>query len=74
MMLRIIQCFFASLTFGLLPTSTGMAQDNRQADVIYGRKYGLALTMDVFKPTIKSNRAAIVMIVSGGWFSNPRGN
>ena len=40
----------------------------RTEDVIYGRKYGVALTMDVFKPP-KPNGAAIVMVVSGGWFS-----
>lgn len=71
MMLRTLKCFLTSLAFALLITTNALAQDNRQADVIYGRKYGLALTMDVFKPTVKSNRAAIVMIVSGGWFSNP---
>ncbi len=42
----------------------------RQEDVIYGRKYGTALTMDVFTPAGKANGAAIVWCVSGGWFSN----
>jgi acetyl esterase/lipase len=42
----------------------------RQEDVIYGRKYGTALTMDVFTPTGKANGAAIVYCVSGGWFSD----
>jgi dipeptidyl aminopeptidase/acylaminoacyl peptidase len=36
--------------------------------VIYGRKHGLALTMDVFTPK-KANGAAIIMVMSGGWFS-----
>jgi acetyl esterase/lipase len=40
----------------------------RTEDVIYGRKYGVALTMDVFQPK-KPNGAAIVFVVSGGWFS-----
>jgi acetyl esterase/lipase len=71
MLIHAIKSFIVSLTLALLATSTGFAQENRQADVIYGRKYGLALTMDFFKPTVKSNRAAIVMIVSGGWFSSP---
>ncbi len=71
MFIHYIKYLLASLAFTLLSTSIGIAQGNRHSDVIYGRKYGLALTMDVFKPTVKSNRAAIVMIVSGGWFSNP---
>ncbi|MBC7821899.1 MAG: alpha/beta hydrolase, partial [Planctomycetaceae bacterium] len=41
----------------------------RREDVIYGRKFGTALTMDVFTPKEKSNRAAVIFTVSGGWFS-----
>ena len=41
----------------------------RNEDVIYGRKYGVALTMDVFTPKENANGAAIVFAVSGGWFS-----
>jgi len=41
----------------------------RQEDVIYGRKFGSALTFDVFTPRAKPNGAAVVMVVSGGWFS-----
>jgi acetyl esterase/lipase len=40
----------------------------RTEDVIYGRKYGVALTMDVFTPE-KPNGAAVVFVVSGGWYS-----
>jgi acetyl esterase/lipase len=43
---------------------------SRQQDVIYGRKYGTALTMDVFKPTANANGAAVVMCISGGWISD----
>lgn len=39
------------------------------ADVIYGRKDGMALTFDVIKPT-KANGAGIIWIQSGGWYSN----
>jgi len=42
---------------------------DRKTDVVYGRKYGMALTMDVFTPKANANGAAIVWIVSGGWFS-----
>lgn len=41
----------------------------RREDVIYGRKFGTALTMDVFTPKEKPNRAAVIVVVSGGWFS-----
>jgi len=43
----------------------------RTRDVIYGRKAGLALTMDVFKPGKNANGAAVIAICSGGWFSKP---
>ena len=43
---------------------------SRIEDVIYGRKHGTALTMDVFLPTKNANGAAIIMVMSGGWFSS----
>ena len=43
----------------------------RTPDVIYGRKAGLALTMDVFTPKAKSNGLGVVVAVSGGWRSHP---
>ncbi len=42
----------------------------RTADVIYGRKFGSALTMDVFTPKTNANGAAVIWVVSGGWMSN----
>jgi len=42
----------------------------RQEDVIYGRKFGVALTMDVFTPKKETNGAAVVFCVSGGFFSS----
>jgi acetyl esterase/lipase len=44
----------------------------RTRDVIYGRKYGLALTLDVFTPK-KANGVGVILVVSGGWFSGPQG-
>ncbi len=38
-------------------------------EVIYGRKDGMALTMDVITPK-KPNGAAVVWAVSGGWYSS----
>ena len=42
----------------------------RTEDVIYGRKFGTALTLDVITPKENANGAAIVWAVSGGWFSS----
>jgi acetyl esterase/lipase len=42
----------------------------RAEDVIYGRKHGTALTMDVFRPRGDANGAGVVMVVSGGFFSS----
>jgi acetyl esterase/lipase len=40
----------------------------RIEDVIYGRKFGTALTLDVFTPT-NANGYGVINVVSGGWFS-----
>ena len=40
----------------------------RTQDVIYGRKHGTALTLDVFTPA-KPNGRGVIAVVSGGWFS-----
>ena len=42
----------------------------RQEDVVYGRKYGTALTMDVFRPRGASNGAGVVVVISGGYVSS----
>ena len=47
----------------------GNAEYTRTEDVIYGRKYGMALTMDVFQPKTTNNGIGIILVVSGGWFS-----
>ena len=41
----------------------------RTEDVIYGRKYGTALTLDVFQPQ-KTNGFGLAVIMSGGFFSS----
>ncbi|MDB6170714.1 MAG: Esterase [Chthoniobacteraceae bacterium] len=42
----------------------------RIEDVIYGRKSGVALTMDVIQPVKGSNGHGVVFMVSGGWYSS----
>ena len=41
----------------------------RTEDVIYARKFGTALTLDVLQP-VKPNGAGIIAVMSGGWFSS----
>jgi acetyl esterase/lipase len=51
---------FASAAVGL--------EVKRTEDIIYGRKFGTALTMDVFEPE-KPNGFGVIFMVSGGFFS-----
>jgi acetyl esterase/lipase len=66
-MLLFIVLFVASMP------RTSRAEDppayDRKEDVVYGRKYGSALTMDVFTPTANANGAGVIFVVSGGWYS-----
>ena len=41
----------------------------RTNDILYGRKYGMALTMNLLKPT-KPNGGAVLWAISGGFFSS----
>ena len=72
-MKRISKCaVIVSLIAAALSTSTVAADEpsfTRKEDVIYGRKHGTALTMDVFTPRENANGAAVIVVVSGGWFS-----
>jgi acetyl esterase/lipase len=45
------------------------AEFTRTEDVIYGRKDGVALTLDVFQPK-QPNGYGVILMVSGGWFSS----
>lgn len=61
--------FTAALTVSF-PAFSLAVEFTRKEDVVYGRKYGTALTLDVFTPKTGANGAAIVWVVSGGWFSS----
>lgn len=53
-----------------LPAARSQDQaPERIRDVIYGRKHGMVLTMDVLKPA-KPSGVGVLWMVSGGWFSN----
>lgn len=61
--------FGSALLSSLLSLSAQDHSYKRTEDVIYGRKFGTALTLDVFQPTKASNGCAVIYMVSGGWFS-----
>lgn len=52
-----------------LPTPAELTTATYVRDVIYGRKEGVALTYDVFKPKTGANGALVVNMVSAGWHS-----
>ena len=56
------------VTIALLFTSPSFAELGIKSDVIYGHKDGMALVYSVLQPE-NANGAAIVFMVSGGWFS-----
>ena len=60
---RLLQILLLSFLATLASAQT------RTQDVIYMKAGGTAFTMDVFKPA-KPNKAAVVFMVSGGWFSD----
>ena len=66
-----ISRYFVAAIAAVALTAPVHAQPNaaRTEDVIYGRKFGLAMTMDVFTPKEKPNGKGIIFCVSGGWFS-----
>jgi acetyl esterase/lipase len=66
---RILVLVALSGMFAATATAAQEPPFTRQADVIYGRKFGVALTLDVFTPKKDANGAAAIFVVSGGWFS-----
>jgi acetyl esterase/lipase len=69
MLSRLFLTAFAALA--LAAPALAQPKDNftRTDDVVYGRKFGTALTMDVFTPKENANGKGIIWCVSGGWFS-----
>lgn len=63
-MLRLVSALLLSVCF----SAASMADVAIKADVVYGHKDGMALVYDVLQPA-NANGAAVVYMVSGGWFS-----
>ncbi len=69
---RLVLLFVCLLATASLPAVRAADPEfSRTQDVIYGRKYGLALTMDVFTPK-QANGVGVIFVVSGGWYSGPQ--
>src|SRR5262249_49317718 len=68
-MLKTMPLLLVSSLFALPAWAGDGPAYTRKADVVYGRKFGTALTMDVFTPKEKPKGIGLVWVVSGGWFS-----
>ncbi|PCJ26263.1 MAG: peptidase S9 [SAR86 cluster bacterium] len=68
--MRVIRNLQTSVVFLLVSafSTASFAGVNIDSDVVYGHKDGMALVYDVIKPE-NANGAAIVYMVSGGWYS-----
>lgn len=66
-----LTCFLlvAALLHGLRGVAHSDEPVRRTEDVIYGRKSGMALTMDVFQPA-RPNGCGLLFLVNGGWLSS----
>ncbi len=67
------RCLLAACSIALLNGSMAIADEpnyTRQEDLIYGRKFGMALTLDAFTPKQNANGAGVIFAVSGAWFSS----
>lgn len=69
-MRRHFACCLLSVSLAGLSCTSAEGQIKITEDVVYGHKFGLALTFDVFTPTANANGAGILFMVSGGWYSN----
>jgi acetyl esterase/lipase len=52
------------------PETAATAAYTRRADVIYGRKDGMALTLDVLSPKTNANGVGIIWVISAAWVSD----
>jgi len=68
-MKRVLTLIAVQLAFLSFAQAEGKTNFTRSEDVIYGRKSGTALTLDVFQSD-KPNGFGILFMVSGGFFSS----
>src|SRR5262245_3823963 len=61
----LVLCLVATLG-SAAAAQTGAAKATRQSDVIYGRKFGMALTMEVFTPPNRNGIGVVWVVSSSG--------
>jgi acetyl esterase/lipase len=61
--------FVGMLAAALAPLTISAQPVEIIPDVVYGHKDGMALTFDVIRPTTEAHGAAVLYMVSGGWYS-----
>jgi len=74
--MKCLIAFTSLLTVLSLTALSGSAEEKDYSrevevfpDVVYGHKFGMALTMDILKPRTNANGAGVIYIVSGAWHS-----
>ena len=67
----LVAVLLMGMTAGSPSASTKAPAVTVTSDVVYGHKYGMALTFDVLAPD-EPNGAGVVRVVSGGWRSRWR--
>jgi acetyl esterase/lipase len=67
---RMILALLAAVSLINRPVVAADPSFDRKEDVIYGRKYGMALTMDVFTPKKDAKGIGVILVVSGGFVSS----
>ncbi len=73
-MIRTATCALLFLTatvfIDAVPARADEPSSKRTEDVIYGRKLGTALTMDIFTPVKDAKGVGVILVVSGGFRSS----
>lgn len=69
----VVAAVLAGSFFGCSAIAADSPDFDRVSDVVYGRKFGVALTMDVFKPKKNANGLGLIDVISGGWYSGHEG-
>lgn len=71
--INFMKSFFVSLLIiAFLNVSASDTLSYSKTEIIYGRKYGTALTMTMLVPKQKNNGKAIISVLSGNWVSTER--
>ena len=63
----VLVCLLASIPVAALAADE--PSYTRKEELIYGRKHGMALTLEVFVPKQSANGIGVVVVSSGGWSS-----